>query len=474
VEAETSMDPSLAPEPRGRARTTRTRTRRGAANAPEAEEAAAEPVAEAAPEAQPEPEAAPEPVVAEAEEAAAPAARAPRARGRGRRAGIGPAGAQPEVIETPESPSEPEAEVEGAEEPAAVYGLPVDPEAESEESEDAPRIGRWPRPAREPRERGGRDREPRGRDRGRSPRGSSEDDLESQIDAALQQQRGIPPRPREALPPREPVAEPREYAPLGRSGRDSRGRIRETGTSRGRRDNRADDGMRDRRQIPEQPRGPMPRGGSMEAQIARQNVLFEEFTQQQTQTLREMQRLMNNMARGASGAGAASGGALMALPKVGIFLDVPNLIYAAEQIGARIHFGKLLDFLTEGRQLVRATAYAPITDDPSTRFESQRFIIPVLNHGYKIVTKPWKRFADGGMKANFDIELAVDILTMSDRLDIVVLLSGDGDFRRVCELVESKGVRVEVVSFAASTAMELRSVADSYIDVGSILHMLQP
>jgi uncharacterized LabA/DUF88 family protein len=264
------------------------------------------------------------------------------------------------------------------------------------------------------------------------------------------------------------VAEPREYSPLGRPTRDSRGRTREP--SRARRD----DGMRDRRQIPETARSPMPRGGSMEAQVARQNVLIEEFTQQQTQTLREMQRLMNNMARGASGAGAASGGALMALPKVGIFLDVPNLIYAAEQIGARIHFGKLLDFLTEGRQLVRATAYAPITDDPSTRFESQRFIIPVLNHGYKIVTKPWKRFADGGMKANFDIELAVDILTMSDRLDIVVLLSGDGDFRRVCELVESKGVRVEVVSFAASTAMELRSVADSYIDVGSILHMLQP
>jgi uncharacterized LabA/DUF88 family protein len=264
--------------------------------------------------------------------------------------------------------------------------------------------------------------------------------------------------------------EPREYAPLGRTGRDSRGRVRD-GARDGRRSELS--GMRDRRQIPEQPRTPMPRGG-MDAQIARQNVLFEEFTQQQTQTLREMQRLMNNMARGASGAGAASGGALMALPKVGIFLDVPNLIYAADQIGARIHFGKLLDFLTEGRQLVRATAYAPITDDPSTRFESQRFVQPVLNNGYKIVTKPWKRFADGGMKANFDIELAVDILTMSDRLDIVVLLSGDGDFRRVCELVESKGVRVEVVSFAASTAMELRSVADSYIDLGSILHMLQP
>jgi uncharacterized LabA/DUF88 family protein len=208
-------------------------------------------------------------------------------------------------------------------------------------------------------------------------------------------------------------------------------------------------------------------GGSVESLIARQNVLFEEFSQQQAQTLREMQRSM----RGVGGAQAGAGN-LLALPKVAVFVDVPNLIYAAEQLGVRIHFGKLLDYLTEGRQLVRATAYAPITDDPQTRFEAQRFVAPVANNGYKIVTKPWKRFADGSMKANFDIELAVDILTMSDRLDIVVLLSGDGDFRRVCELVESKGVRVEVVAFAQSVAKELRDVADNYTDLGSILNVV--
>ena len=217
------------------------------------------------------------------------------------------------------------------------------------------------------------------------------------------------------------------------------------------------------------PRGnspPPPRSGSVEALVARQNVLFEEFTSLQSQSLRDIQRAV-----GAAGAGKPGGNAV-GLPKVGIFLDVPNLIYAAELIGARVHFGKLLQYLTEGRQLVRATAYAPITDDPTTRFESQRFVAPVVNQGYKVVTKPWKRFADGGMKANFDIELAVDIMTMSDRLDIVVLMSGDGDFRRAVELVESKGVRVEVVAFAASTAMELRVVADLFTDLGSILHLV--
>ncbi|HEY7270192.1 MAG TPA: NYN domain-containing protein, partial [Dehalococcoidia bacterium] len=227
----------------------------------------------------------------------------------------------------------------------------------------------------------------------------------------------------------------------------------------------------DRQDRPSQPQSQPRRDGppgSVEALFARQNVLFESFANQQEQTLREMQRVVGNLGRG--GGGASGSG--IALPKVAIFLDVPNLIYAAEQVGARVHFGKLLNYLTDGRQLVRATAYAPVTDDPMTRYEAQRFVQPVLNNGYKIVTKPWKRFADGSMKANFDIELAVDILTMSDRLDIVVLLSGDGDFRRVCELVESKGVRVEVVAFAASTAMELRSVADQYTDLGQIMHLV--
>ena len=221
------------------------------------------------------------------------------------------------------------------------------------------------------------------------------------------------------------------------------------------------------RRQPAEPRRPSGGpAGSAESLIARQNVLFEEFARQQAETLREVTRSLKG-----AGTGLSTGTSLT-LPKVGVFLDVPNLIYAAEQIGVRVHFGKLLDYLTDGRQLVRATAYAPITDDPQTRFEAQRFVLPVNNQGYKIVTKPWKRFSDGSMKANFDIELAVDILTMSDRLDIVALLSGDGDFRRVCELVESRGVRVEVVAFSQSTAMELRAVADSYIDLSTILNLV--
>ena len=152
-------------------------------------------------------------------------------------------------------------------------------------------------------------------------------------------------------------------------------------------------------------------------------------------------------------------------PRVGIFVDVPNVIYAAERRGVSLDFGKVLAYFTRGRELVRATAYAPISDDPSAKLESQRFAQHFIGHPYRLVTKPLKRFADGSMKANFDIELAVDILTMSDRLDVVVLMSGDGDFRRVVELVESRGVRVEVAAFSETAAMELKNVADLYVDL---------
>src|SRR4029078_8738069 len=161
--------------------------------------------------------------------------------------------------------------------------------------------------------------------------------------------------------------------------------------------------------------------------------------------------------------------AMPAPPRVVIFVDVPNLIYAAERRNINLDFGRVLDYFTRGRELVRATAYAPISDDPQAKLESQRFVHYFIGFPYRLVTKPLKRFADGSMKANFDIELAIDILPMSARLDVVVLMSGDGDFRRVVELIASRGVRVEVVAFAEAASTGVKAGADLYIDIGSHL-----
>jgi uncharacterized LabA/DUF88 family protein len=205
--------------------------------------------------------------------------------------------------------------------------------------------------------------------------------------------------------------------------------------------------------------------GSLEAVVAHQAAVLEQFTREVGATLKSLQASIADLhSRGGMG-----GGPMTAAPRVGIFVDVPNLIYAAERRKIDLDFGRVLEYFTRGRELVRATAYAPITDDPQAKLESQRFAHQFIGHPYRLVTKPLKRFADGSMKANFDIELAVDILTMSERMDVVVLMSGDGDFVRVVELVQSKGVRVEVCAFAEAASQELKGVGDVFIDIGAKL-----
>ncbi len=206
--------------------------------------------------------------------------------------------------------------------------------------------------------------------------------------------------------------------------------------------------------------------------FAQQQALLEGLTERQLTALKGLQGSLSAIENRLSDIDRLAPRATER-PRVGIFVDVPNVMYAAERLGVKIDFGKMLTFLVRGRELARASAYAPISDDPMARLEGQRFVQPFVGLGYRIVTKPLKRYADGSMKANFDVELAIDVLSMSDRLDIVTLVSGDGDFRRLVELVASKGVRVEVVAFGQSTASELRAVADEYTDINDHLAELR-
>jgi uncharacterized LabA/DUF88 family protein len=209
---------------------------------------------------------------------------------------------------------------------------------------------------------------------------------------------------------------------------------------------------------------------SLEAAVAQLANALTTLTEQQTSLLRSVQGTLSAVENRLANIERI---ARAERPRVGIFVDVPNVTYAADRLRAQIDFGKLLEFLVRGRELVRASAYAPISDDPTAPLETQRFVQPFVGLGYRLVTKPLKRFTDGTIKANFDVELAIDVLSMSDRLDVVTLVSGDGDFRRLVELVASKGVRVEVVAFAQSTAAELRAVADEYIDLQKHLNELR-
>ena len=187
----------------------------------------------------------------------------------------------------------------------------------------------------------------------------------------------------------------------------------------------------------------------------------------QGKQLEQLVRLQEELARRVPAAGGGLAGAVPA--RVGVFVDSANIELACDRLRSRIDWKKLLDFLTEGRQLVRAIAYSPVHDDPGVSLETQRFAEPFIGKGFRVVTKPLKRFADGSIKANVDIEMALDIMEMLDRLDVVCLVSGDGDFQRLVEVVQMKGVRVEVVGVGTSTATQLRNAGDRYVDIQNIL-----
>jgi uncharacterized LabA/DUF88 family protein len=150
---------------------------------------------------------------------------------------------------------------------------------------------------------------------------------------------------------------------------------------------------------------------------------------------------------------------------VAMFVDVANMYYAARGQDVDVDYVALLKHATKGRDLIRAYAYTGL--DPEN--ENQRKFIDFLGkNGYKPVIKDIRKFGDGRMKANLDIELVVDLFRLADRMDIAVIVSGDGDFAPAIKALQDKGVRAEVISFKPNTSSDLIAVADEFTDIMKI------
>ena len=150
---------------------------------------------------------------------------------------------------------------------------------------------------------------------------------------------------------------------------------------------------------------------------------------------------------------------------VAMFVDVANMYYAARGQDVDVDYVALLKHATKGRDLIRAYAYTGL--DPEN--ENQRKFIDFLGkNGYKPVIKDIRKFGDGRMKANLDIELVVDLFRLADRMDIAVIVSGDGDFAPAIKALQDKGIRAEVISFKPNTSSDLIAVADEFTDIMKI------
>ncbi len=148
--------------------------------------------------------------------------------------------------------------------------------------------------------------------------------------------------------------------------------------------------------------------------------------------------------------------------RVGVFIDTQNLYHSAKNIyHARVNFGNVLKDSVAGRRLIRARAYMVTTESG----EETAFLEALTKMGIEPKTKDLQIFYGGAKKADWDVGMAVDAITASEKLDTIILFTGDGDFIPLVQYLKEHGCQVEVVSFGRSTSGKLKEATDNFLDL---------
>ncbi len=148
--------------------------------------------------------------------------------------------------------------------------------------------------------------------------------------------------------------------------------------------------------------------------------------------------------------------------RVAVFIDTQNLYHSAKNLyGAKVNFKNLLKDAVAGRQLIRAKAYVVNTESG----EELPFFEALEKLGIEIKTKDIQIFAGGAKKADWDVGLAIDAVSVAHKIDAVVLATGDGDFVPLVKYLQARETQVEVISFGRSSSGTLIEIADDFIDM---------
>ena len=148
--------------------------------------------------------------------------------------------------------------------------------------------------------------------------------------------------------------------------------------------------------------------------------------------------------------------------RVAVLVDSQNLYHSSQSAYSRnIDYSALLEEAVRDRALVRAIAYVIRADSP----EEETFFEALNDIGFETKIKAIKTFADGTKKADWDVGMSLDAVSLASHADTVVLCTGDGDFARLCTYLRHEGVRVETMGFGQSTADELVDAADEFVDL---------
>lgn len=145
-----------------------------------------------------------------------------------------------------------------------------------------------------------------------------------------------------------------------------------------------------------------------------------------------------------------------------VFIDGNNVFHSARQLGFEVDYAKLLGVLTEGRELLRAFFYTGVDENA----ERQRgFLHWMRRNGFRVIQKPVKVERDGSRRARLEVEITTDMMSYADKVDLIVLVSGDDDFAYPLQVLGQKGVRVEVAGFRSAMANRTLDAADRFIEL---------
>ena len=149
--------------------------------------------------------------------------------------------------------------------------------------------------------------------------------------------------------------------------------------------------------------------------------------------------------------------------RVGVLVDIQNLYYSAKALyGKKVNFQKVLEEAVGERVLIRAIAYGIKTLEG----QEEKFFDALGKQGFEVKTKDLQIFPGGAKKGDWDVGIAVDAIKLSKSLDVIVLVSGDGDYIPLVEYIQSTtGCRVEGISFAESTSGKLIESLDEFINL---------
>jgi len=148
--------------------------------------------------------------------------------------------------------------------------------------------------------------------------------------------------------------------------------------------------------------------------------------------------------------------------RIGVFIDVQNLYYSARNLhGAKVNFGNIVKAAVADRKLIRSIAYVVRTQ---TR-EEKPFFEALYHLGIETREKELLEYFGGAKKADWDVGLAVDAIRIAELLDVVVIVSGDGDYCPLVEYLKGQGRQVELIAFRETASTKLVEMADDFIDL---------